>query len=252
MKHRDISTKNGLVRGLMIVILVTLLASMATGCASAKKMIPFVGNSEAAPVTTEAMMTSYVTKAELEAMAKRLEAAIKAGDKVNADAILAEADARTRGEADLRREYANMAARMKILEGNVGQVRKMVSVLDETAKRTGENADAVRFGQGWLTTPIYFGAGETNLTPRRQGLIAEAAKVGDWSKAVIVGYADPSGSRADNNRLAKARAESVKAGLATAGVDVSGVTVEVGGETTRFGFYEANNRVVVIHRPPMP
>jgi outer membrane protein OmpA-like peptidoglycan-associated protein len=240
------------VRGIFLITVLALLASMATGCASTKKIIPLIGGENIVTTATVTEADSYATKAELKDLSARLEAAIAAGDKANTDAILAEARARIAGDANLQTQYAGLAERMKVLEGNIGQVRKMVSVLDETAKRTGENADAVRFGRDWLTTPIFFGVGETGLTDRRQGLIAEAAKAGDWSKAVIVGYADPSGSRADNNRLAKARAESVKAGLATAGVDVSGVTVEVGGETTRFGFYEANNRVVVIHRPPKP
>lgn len=79
---------------------------------------------------------------------------------------------------------------------------------------------------------VFFGVGATTILPDSAATLAEAIKAGQlgmFPDISVVGYADASGTLAQNLMLSRKRAEGVRDALAAAGIKASGIQISAQG-----------------------
>lgn len=108
----------------------------------------------------------------------------------------------------------------------------------------------------WALSPfiVFFDTGGTRIAPRYDAVLDNAVRAFrqlDARQVEVMGFTDRVGTSADNLRLARRRAEAVRAALAARGYPAASIIVAAAGEDrplveTADGVSERQNRFVTI------
>jgi K(+)-stimulated pyrophosphate-energized sodium pump len=113
-------------------------------------------------------------------------------------------------------------------------------------------AEAAAVPAALPTAKVYFEVGKTDLPKDRDNTlkdVVEYLKANAGGKAVISGFHDPTGDKAQNEDLAKNRAKVVREALAAAGIGEDRVVMQKPQETTGTGDNAEARRVEVTIQP---